>query len=532
MPRPARNPQSPSRENGAKSARSSEILAALHLAKEVENAPLGDKRRQERYRHILEKLIAKPDAAIPVALDQEADQEAYYRLMRNKAVDHAKLLAPHLQATRERCEGLDAVLVVHDTTEFAFDIHDEPAREDLARLSTNRQGFHWHASLALSADGLLAPMGLVASQPYVHASQLKEGAPTEEPKDAKKNAKKDAKKDAQKDVPLTPKEQQAWAFWKDQGGILDNEQSRWLTAVERADKSLKHVPRVIHVMDRESDDYCTIFPMVVAGYGFVVRVSADRMVQQGPDPSDAMPLEDHLAKLPWCAMRREVDLSARSARAASKTHPERQARTTELSLRACAASFRRPTGLPVDMAPDTIDVHVLEVREENPEEGEAPVVWYLTTDQPIDTPEDCWRVVDHYRARWMVEEYFKALKTGTAYTALQHRQARTLLAALAPKAIVAWHLLVMRHLARAMPDAPAEVVVNPVQLAILRHRRPKLIRDNPTVADVLAAVASIGGHIKNNGPAGWLVLGRGYQQLLELEQGFRLGQALAVGGEM
>jgi hypothetical protein len=36
----------------------------------------------------------------------------------------------------------------------------------------------------------------------------------------------------------------------------------------------------------------------------------------------------------------------------------------------------------------------------------------------------------------------------------------------------------------------------------------------PSAQDALRAVAQLGGHIRNNGPPGWQVLGRGYESLL------------------
>ncbi len=37
---------------------------------------------------------------------------------------------------------------------------------------------------------------------------------------------------------------------------------------------------------------------------------------------------------------------------------------------------------------------------------------------------------------------------------------------------------------------------------------------HPTAHEALLAVAALGGHIKSNGPPGWLVLHRGFQDLL------------------
>jgi len=50
----------------------------------------------------------------------------------------------------------------------------------------------------------------------------------------------------------------------------------------------------------------------------------------------------------------------------------------------------------------------------------------------------------------------------------------------------------------------------------------ELMTGEPTVRDAWLAVAKLGGHLRNNGEPGWLVLGRGYDELLTLEVGFRL----------
>ena len=41
----------------------------------------------------------------------------------------------------------------------------------------------------------------------------------------------------------------------------------------------------------------------------------------------------------------------------------------------------------------------------------------------------------------------------------------------------------------------------------------------------MLAIAQLGGHIKNNGDPGWIVLGRGYDRLLMLEEGALLALA-------
>jgi hypothetical protein len=50
----------------------------------------------------------------------------------------------------------------------------------------------------------------------------------------------------------------------------------------------------------------------------------------------------------------------------------------------------------------------------------------------------------------------------------------------------------------------------------------------PSNQEVYMALAALGGHLRSNGPPGWMVLGRVFEKLLVLEQGW----AAAQGAEM
>lgn len=145
-------------------------------------------------------------------------------------------------------------------------------------------------------------------------------------------------------------------------------------------------------------------------------------------------------------------------------------------------------------------------------------------DGAIETIEQVVAVVDAYRSRWQIEEFFKALKTGCQYEKLQLESGDALIKALAIYTAVAWRMLLTRWLDRNEPDAPAARVLTPAQLSVLiaycKIKVKKPLLENPTVHDVLSAIAQLGGHIKNNGPPGWLVIGRGFDQLLTMEIGY------------
>jgi hypothetical protein len=170
-------------------------------------------------------------------------------------------------------------------------------------------------------------------------------------------------------------------------------------------------------------------------------------------------------------------------------------------------------------------VNVVHVFELGSPPGEPRVEWVLLTSEPIETKQDVENIVRGYRVRWVIEEYFKAVKTGCAFESRQLESAQTLEALLGYTLLVAYALLLMRSLSRQERDEPATVLLSPTQLKILQLKVKKLPRE-PTVRQALLAVAGMGGHLKNNGDPGWRTLSKGWSKLLALEEGYELARAL------
>ena len=140
--------------------------------------------------------------------------------------------------------------------------------------------------------------------------------------------------------------------------------------------------------------------------------------------------------------------------------------------------------------------------------------WTLTTTEPIATPADVLRIVDAYRARWVIEEFFKALKTGCSFERRQLGSYHALLNALAVSLPIASLLLRLRSVGRERPEAPARDVIDEKLLAILCTLARRPVPPAPTARDVMYAIAGLGGHLPRNGDPGWMTLGRGMEQLL------------------
>jgi hypothetical protein len=420
-----------------------------------------------------------------------ARREAFYRLVGNEEVTFAALFAPHAAKTAERCAEHETVLVVHDTTKFSF---DGEGRSGLGKINSAGQGFLGHFSIAVSTDGKREPLGALAVKTW---SRPERGVSTRRKKGelSQANVRKSKR-----------------------------ESLRWYEGVAAAEKQLEDTRvAAIHVMDSEGDDYLTFALLAENRRRFVVRGYHDRLMVDAF--GEKSKVKEFVATSTVQA-KRSVKLSPRKKQLfkqeSRRRAQPREGREAQLAIRAERVDVRRPTHVKDDV-PNTLALNVVHVREVDAEVLE-PVDWLLYTTESIETREDILRIVDFYRTRWIVEEFFKALKTGCAFEKRQLESMHTLENALALFIPMAWGLLRLRVLAREHPELSAAAVLTPTQITILRKKK-LLSTSNPSAQQAMLAVAALGGHIVNNGAPGWIVLGRGYEDLLMLEAGFLLASA-------
>jgi hypothetical protein len=462
------------------------------LSEEFAGAKLGDKRRTKRLQQIVDSAARSPSSSLPVQAGSDGALEGTYRLLSNEHVEAADVLAAHVERTVDRAAASGTVLVIHDTTTFEFS--GEVQREGLGPLRGKGQGFFAHFSLAVGVDG--QPLGTVALRAWTRSHEGKGGKRTI--------------RELQDDD--------------------DRESLRWHDAVTEVGERLYGRATAIHVMDREADSFELFAHLLEGEQRFVVRLAQDRNLEvkarrqpKGPKLYKAMADADLF-------LERDVQLSRRTGKKRGPTseriHPARAPRKARLHVRARPLRVARSQHLP-HYLPDALELGFVEVTEPNPPPGETPVVWRLVTTEPIDTAEQVARVIDIYRQRWQVEEFFKALKTGCAFEKRQLESMQTLGVALAIFSSVAWRLLLLRWMERHASKQPATMVLTETQLAVLnavRIREGRPLPQEPTGREVLLAIAALGGHIRNNGRPGWQVLGRGFDSLLLLELGWLAAQ--------
>jgi hypothetical protein len=455
--------------------------AVARVGEVFSRAELGDARLVRRSVGLAEALARSPGLSLPRVWATSAELQAGYQFLRSPRTDFSALMEPVQLATRERALEERCVLVVHDTTDVMCPAA-EP--EQVGFLQTGKAGFYVHHALCISADEARRPLGMLWSQLW--------GRPQRSQRGAKRGPGSELAK------------------------LDERESDRWLEGVAEAQLWAEGCEQVVHVMDREADSFRLFQHMQELEADFVVRLRHDRGVEEGL-------LAEALSVSPL-KLRRHVSVTARDGKTMpSYTHKARSARETELSVRCATVEFRPPNYLKKDA--DPLELNVVQILEESPPPGTEPIAWVLATSLPISTRTQIERVVDIYRARWTIEEFHKALKTGCMFEKRQLESFDSITTLLALCYPVACELLRVRSRAR-QPGLSAADALRPSLLeCLLAHPQARKLSKAPSAQEALEAIAGLGGHQKHNGPPGWQSLAAGYMKLLEFEAGWLAAHA-------
>lgn len=439
-------------------------------------AQLGDERRQKRLVKVAAQLARQPGGTLPQAFPQWAELKAAYRFFQQRGVNFENILAPHTESVRQSCRAAGEYLLIEDTTLLDFSVH--PATRGLATIGNGRgRGFELHSTLAVRLGGAVLPrlegelLGLFDQQ----CRRPTRALPGE----------------TRRELLSRPRASQKWLRALRRGGGPPPE-ARW-----------------IFLADREADCYETLHNCQQHGVDFVLRSCHDRRLAAGAG---------HLrATVAAGVVLGEMQVEIRSRGG----QPARWATVQVRGVRASLDGTWRPGQRPPPLA----DLGVVEVAERNPPAGvKEPLHWILLTSLACATWAEAQRVVRCYRARWWIEEYHKALKTGTGVEESQLEQADRLEALVAVLAVVAVRLLSAKMWARRHPQgAEAAQHLGPEMLRLLTLRQ-NLPKGGWTNENVIVAIARLGGFLarKNDGPPGWITLWRGWQRLIWMAEGAKL----------
>ena len=181
----------------------------------------------------------------------------------------------------------------------------------------------------------------------------------------------------------------------DSRDLSDKESQRWIATAVAAKPLLADAAMVTLLGDRESDIFALYASAAEQDYRVIARSMHDRKLA---DETGLYAAIDVMATV----QRRAIQLPARG---------QRPARQADLELRFGAIELARPLSKFLRHLPKSLHLAVVDVREINAPPGVEPLHWRLLTSHEVASADDAWRIVSWYKQRWIIEQFFRVLKT-------------------------------------------------------------------------------------------------------------------------
>jgi hypothetical protein len=271
----------------------------------------------------------------------------------------------------------------------------------------------------------------------------------------------------------------------DQRALSDKESRRWIATALAAKPLLAKAAMVTMLGDRESDIFAFYASAMEEQFHMIARSMHDRKLA---DASDLYAASDAMAVIE----QRAIVLPARAQRAE---------RAALLDLRFGAVELARPQTRFVRHLPKSLSLTLVDVRETEPQAGTEPLHWRLLTTHPVTTAEEAWRIVEWYKRRWLIEQFFRILKTqGFRLEDSQVETAERLLKLVAIAAKAAVIILQLVQARDGHDHQPARIAFDAEEVVTLAafnrnlEARSKRLR-NPHPPDSLAWAAWIIGRL-------------------------------------
>jgi hypothetical protein len=457
---------------------------------------LGDERRVRRLVEMASMHASDPEASTAaLCAGDEAAKEASYRFLRNDKFHTADIDEGAYLSAAEVAQGMPLVLAIQDTTGVSF----THATAQVLAESGCPTGFQAHTTLLVDPVRQL-PIGLIDQDRWLR-----------EPKEERAK-KKGTKKSYE-----------------------DKESHRWEESCERVRERLGSMANVITVADREADIFEFLHYLSKGGQRFVIRACNDRVLTT----TDERYLWAALETQPVVGTR-TVTIRQRGGQRGSvtqSTREPRRAREAHVELRAAAIELKPPAGKATDYSP--VALNAVLVREAEPPEGEQAIEWMLLTTEPVRTEAQVNAVVDWYAARWTIEEYFKAWKSGCRIEKRPLMSVDTLERMVAITAHVAVRILQLYRLANEADDeTPCDSVLSTDEWHCLWTfgAKGKPVPSTPPSARwAYQAIGRMGGWLdtKRTGRVGWQTMWKGWDKLQQRLGGWLAAkEMMAAGAEL
>jgi hypothetical protein len=431
------------------------------ISEEFKDLDLGDKRLVDRFINVMSAFDLKPEGCINrIFKDEGSSRKAAYRLFENKKFKTAKILECHTEMTSERMIDEDVVLSLHDSSYFSY--NTKPSIEGLGNIGgslgvnddgedAETKGFIGHFALAVTTKGL--PLGLQAVKCWSRDNEL------------------------------------PW----------DKESERWVELLEVAEKTYSKKTQLVFIADREADQFQLLFDVKNRGHDFIIRSKYDRLIKG----------EDHYISWHMKKSKKIFDSEIELTKPKKKVAVE--IKFGEVIINDTDKITNKKYG---DYGVRDVTVGVVEVVEKVKREGEEKLRWVLLTNLPLETKEDAERVINYYKMRWQIENYFKVLKDGCCH--VEHASLRSfekLERYTMCFSIIAWRLFWLKFINHIDPELPAKSILTDLEIEVLKVRhKDKIDKRTLTAGAAIKLIAMMGGYNnrKTDGPPGNITLWRGF----------------------
>lgn len=445
--------------------------AVIWAERQWGEAQLGDKRRTKRAVQIGRALAEQPAASLPAQTGSWRDLKAAYRLLNEADVTHQSVTAPHFCHTKDQAclQRHSVVLFIQDTSDLNFSHH--PNTRGLGYIGDGRsRGLMLHTCLAVVANkDSTQVLGLAAQRVWTR-KEIK-----------------------------GPNEKRAarWKRW--------SESEVWAEVVERIGQAPVEEggPTFVSVGDCASDFFGYWRRAQSLRWHCLSRIKENRAITT--PKAESAKLIDWARSLPQQASK-SIRLRAREAS---------PARDVKLKVAYSEVTVMAPRNGP-DKDKEAIRGWVVRCWEES--RDDQAIEWILLTTIEVDNRDTALEMVQWYSCRWIIEEYYKCLKTGCRMQQRQLESRQGLEALLGFLAVVAVRLLQLRALSRTKPEMKAKTVVPEEMIEIVRKRLGIKKSKAMTVGEFWEGVGRMGGFIgrKSDGEPGWQTLWGGWQRLQDI----------------
>jgi hypothetical protein len=439
---------------------------------------------------LLERMVQLGTSCLRrLAQGREELEIRFGRLLRNRRVTAEGIIAGWSEETVGAAAGRH-VLAIQDTSEINFQT-TESHRRGLGLIGKGvGRGILLHPMIAVEANTGEC-LGLVGGSLWT-----RDEAATADGKTSRQQRKKQNRRRR-----------------------VDQKETRhWIETPQAAKRVLAAAAMVTMIADREADSYPFWTRVPEANIHVLGRVYHDRKLAEGGTLTTVA--------RSWSVLgTRRLTIREREGR------PEREA---ILELRAGTVTILRPQETSDSGLPDKVKLTFIELSEPNPPAGTEPVTWRLLTTHAAPDAAAAWQIVDWYRMRWVIEQFFRTLKKqGLQIEDSQLDTADRLIKLVAIAARAAVIILQLTQARDGNSTLAAALVFSPAEIATLEainasYCGPTQPRSNPHAPHTLPwaswIVARLGGW---NGrpkarPPGPITFKHGLDTLRNMARGWAL----------